>query len=610
VITKRIIAGVSLAALLATLSVPSVGQVRPKLDVVRIEPIQAFIDNPASRTGAARSLSGFAQIQLERSLNGDTAARKELLIARRAAALTLHDWEAVISLTTAIRKLEPKAAMQSVEGLVFEAVARASRRGYSSRKFAVALSEQLARLDGAIVASSLRSLRTSYYLMSRNSVLARLHGPIAAQAAARHNRADLRLASELLEQLFVLQRVVPELELIDELLARRLAATDMQVRDLWSPRQVVLSSTLPLAKVVVGIWDSGVDLALFKGRLWVNTREQQNGLDDDGNGFVDDNNGFAFDSDRRPSTGALGARPGRDSVEYDRLARYSVGWADLDAGETTDDAKFARAIARSLSAKERAEFNLDLDRLSFFTHGTGIASIAASGVPSVELMIGRLDYRIGQVPPPIDEADAAARVAYADKAVAYYKANGARIVNMSFRLTLPNVESSLASIEPDPVRRRERATIIYTRLHEGFEKAIRSAPEILFVAGAGNSNENNDVVRSFPAGVNADNLIVVGAVDSQLLPASISSYGASVDVYALGVSVPQKLVGGRTIRFTGTSSATPQVTNFAAKLLALCPALTVASLRKVIMETSTNEGPQRLRVINPRAGVARLSSCS
>jgi hypothetical protein len=79
-----------------------------------------------------------------------------------------------------------------------------------------------------------------------------------------------------------------------------------------------------------------------------------------------------------------------------------------------------------------------------------------------------------------------------------------------------------------------------------------------------------------------------------------------VHLYALGVSVPQATVGGHRIRYTGTSSATPQVTNLAGKLLALCATLSVAELRATIMETASLEGAQGLRVVHPRRAIEHI----
>lgn len=594
-------------SILSLMAVPaeSRGQANGAGDTVQVAPAPTYVRDRGARDALARDL----QALVARRLPGTTAPfeRKTLLSASRAAAMTLGQWQRVVDLTREIRALEPKPAMRQLEGFVVEAIARANLRpGRRSRRFRSELAAAASRLDGAVVAQSLRMMRAQYYLLGENTVRAQIEGRIASNIAAQRGTTNVRLASDLLEQLFALDRVVPQLQTIEDVLSRRLSRPDMRIEDRWAPRQIELNPTLPLNEVVIGIWDSGVDPDVLGSVLWRNPNEMPNGRDDDGNGFVDDIHGFAFDAERRPTTGLLAELPGGSPAAFERLARYSIGWADLDAGDVTEDARFARSIAQSLTAEQRAAFELDLQRLSLVTHGTGIASIAAAGNPAARIMVGRLSYGIGQVPPVIDEASVAARIAYADRAIAYFQANGARIVNMSFRLTLPNVEASLASVESDPVRRRERALRIYNSLHEGFERAVRSAPGILFLAGAGNANENNDEIRSFPAGIRAENLITVGAVDARLEAADISSFGDSVDVYARGVSVPQKLVGGRTIRFTGTSSATPQVSNLAAKLLALCPSLTVRTLRGTILATATLEGAQRLRVIHPSRALRSL----
>jgi subtilisin family serine protease len=59
------------------------------------------------------------------------------------------------------------------------------------------------------------------------------------------------------------------------------------------------------------------------------------------------------------------------------------------------------------------------------------------------------------------------------------------------------------------------------------------------------------------------------------------------------------------INISGTSLAAPQVTNLAGKILALNPKLSVAKVRTLIEETATEEGPRKLKVINPAAALAR-----
>ena len=53
--------------------------------------------------------------------------------------------------------------------------------------------------------------------------------------------------------------------------------------------------------------------------------------------------------------------------------------------------------------------------------------------------------------------------------------------------------------------------------------------------------------------------------------------------------------------------AAPQVTNLAAKMLAVQPNLTVAQLRAIMEQTATAEGDKKLAVINPKAAMARVT---
>lgn len=129
------------------------------------------------------------------------------------------------------------------------------------------------------------------------------------------------------------------------------------------------------------------------------------------------------------------------------------------------------------------------------------------------------------------------------------------------------------------------------------------------MAGAGNEDNNADFQEYIPAGLQADNLITVGAVDLGGREASFSSSGKSVVVHALGVEVDGLIPGGVRMRFSGTSMASPQVANLAAKLLALKPALTTAELKALILagaERAPDAGgqPGRVKLLNPRRSAA------
>lgn len=88
----------------------------------------------------------------------------------------------------------------------------------------------------------------------------------------------------------------------------RMAAADVPADPLYSRQQAYLDPIkAPQAwdiergkpSAIVAVLDSGADSAHpdLRGRIWTNTREALNGLDDDNNGCIDDLHGCAFISD-------------------------------------------------------------------------------------------------------------------------------------------------------------------------------------------------------------------------------------------------------------------------------------------------------------------------
>jgi subtilisin family serine protease len=71
-----------------------------------------------------------------------------------------------------------------------------------------------------------------------------------------------------------------------------------------------------------------------------------------------------------------------------------------------------------------------------------------------------------------------------------------------------------------------------------------------------------------------------------------------VVVHANGFEVESFLPGGDRVKFSGTSMASPQVANLAAKLIALKPSLTVAQVKDAILAGAERNG--RVNLINPR----------
>jgi hypothetical protein len=102
------------------------------------------------------------------------------------------------------------------------------------------------------------------------------------------------------------------------------------------------------------------------------------------------------------------------------------------------------------------------------------------------------------------------------------------------------------------------------------------------------------------------NLIAVGAVNQAGDETSFTSYGDTVVVDADGYNVESYVPGGSKLQLSGTSMASPNVTNLAAKLFALQPSLTPAQVIDLIKRGSTTSEDGRRHLIDEKRSVALL----
>jgi subtilisin family serine protease len=192
------------------------------------------------------------------------------------------------------------------------------------------------------------------------------------------------------------------------------------------------------------------------------------------------------------------------------------------------------------------------------------------------------------------------------RTVAAFQEQRVRVVNMSWRYSATAYEGMLAwhNVGATPEERKQIARRLFALERDALREAITSAPEILFVAGSGNEDNNADFEEYIPAGFNLPNLLTAGAVDQAGEETSFSTFGQTVLVHANGFEVESLLPGGDRVKFSGTSMASPQVANLAAKLFALNPKLTVAEVRAAILEGTERKG--RVNLIHPRRTAERL----
>jgi subtilisin family serine protease len=157
--------------------------------------------------------------------------------------------------------------------------------------------------------------------------------------------------------------------------------------------------------------------------------------------------------------------------------------------------------------------------------------------------------------------------------------------------------------------RKKQAREIFDIGKNGLYDALKSAPAILFITAAGNSDNDVNFDEVIPSSFDLPNLVTVGAVDQAGEETSFTSFGKNVIAYADGFEVDSHIPGGSLLKLSGTSMASPEVTNLAAKLFALDPKLTpddVIALIKQGLEPSKKNA--KILLLNPKKSIEALKA--
>lgn len=348
--------------------------------------------------------------------------------------------------------------------------------------------------------------------------------------------------------------------------------------------------------VLVAVWDTGTAEGLFGAghplgdRLFTNAAEQLNGVDDDGNGIVDDLHGVIADPD--PAQRAYTFEPGAAAIEH--YAPFLRGVMDLRAGmASTEAAQRVLALMRSATDAESLEtLDSNLDAIGEWAHGTHVAGILLAGLPQAQLAIFRSAWagetRVYRHRGPTD-AELAAERANIEAIAAFIRTHHVRVVNASLGFEQDYVEGELG-YESDAYATaeavHERATAIQAHRRAEWQWIFEQCPETLFVIAAGNSNHDVMEYQDVAASIHAPNVLVVGAVDRFGSWATFTnSNPEQVRLFDFGVEVDSVIPNGEHVPLSGTSMASPNAANLAAKLISVDPSLTPARVIDVMVAT-------------------------
>ena len=340
----------------------------------------------------------------------------------------------------------------------------------------------------------------------------------------------------------------------------------------WLGRDTVLARDGG-ATVRIAVWDSGVDTLLFASQL---ARDAQGRVLLRG-----------YDQFKRRQDTPLAVLPAALAARADELNRSLQAYDDIESGVQSALATQMLERERAMSETALRAFDDALSDWSGYAHGTAVADIALAGHGRAQMVIARMEWWHGSPPVPCWSRELAVREAESvGDLLAFVVASGARVVNMSWNRAERSYLSNLEQCAPArPVAERlALARFTVDTIRAVLQSGMRAAPQVLFVGAAGNAGtsveEANPATRfSLP------NFLLVGAVNHRGERSRYTNHGPEVTLFANGDRVPARLPGGALSYPSGTSMAAPNVSNAAAKMLAVNPSLSGAELRSLLEQT-------------------------
>lgn len=533
--------------------------------------------------------------QLEEALKSDLArydiqdpsTLRSYYSAMASLAQLRGDWAAVPGWTAKSRALQEKVGGRLTAGLLTDLLSQQRLEKRDAAWLRAEVEKRYAALPWADVQESVKSGKGGAETYNPELVLGAFRGQVDAMAKNGQmvvpESIGLAIISNRLQaELFGPNKaaVVAGLQAVIDANTRTVARAD-----LWTPRTFAIPADAKATPVVVAVWDSGVDLSLFKPAA---------------------PRGMAFDMDSQPSSDLL--RPlGEAESRWPQLRGMLKGAMDQRAALDTVDSRQFRATLSGLKADQVKAFSEDVSLASVYVHGTHVAGIAVEGNPFARVYAATQLWSAKLDPVLPTEARAKATAASYGQMVEGFKKAGVRVVNMSWRYGPSAYEGALMFHNQGgtPEARKAEAARLFKIERDALRAAIAGAPDILFVAGSGNEDNSADFQEYIPAGLELPNLITAGAVDTAGQETSFSTFGKTVVVHANGFEVDSYVPGGVRMKLSGTSMASPQVANLAAKLIALKPALKATELKALILQgaermNGADGKPGRVVLIHPR----------
>lgn len=560
--------------------------------------VENLVRDDAAFAAFARDLRRDTESVLAQYEIADKSVERQLLTVVALLDYLEGKFDDALKRTAQIRALQEKPSDKLLSGMQARAMIAASNsipdRSSPAWRKAVsdAMAAELKGMPYEVIANDVKGAKARMETAGETLILGGVR-EVLQPTVAKTGSLSSDLAPRVVFARNGLLVNLPLKSTIIDTYATYLAANKVDKPAIWPTRDVALAPGYQFAPVRIAVWDSGVDTAIFSKQLV---------RDSAGKPAV-----IAFDKFSNPTTGDLIPISSEFQSRLPRMRARTKGFSDLRSNVDSPEATEVKQYLSSLKPDEYKSAIEEISLASNYGHGTHVGGIAMAGNPYANLVVARIEFNSKMLPEPcpspeLAERDAKAMQAYVD----FLKANQVRVVNMSWSGNVRGLEQGLemCGVGKDPAERKATARKYFDMQKDAMQRAFQGAPDILFVAAAGNSNVDASFNESLPAGLSLPNMITVGAVDHAGEEAAFTSYGPTVVVHANGYQVDSYMPGGERVPLSGTSMSAPQVTNLAGKILAVNPRLKPAQVIAIIRETAEKSPDGRRTLIHPANAVA------
>jgi hypothetical protein len=528
----------------------------------------------------------------------DKATQRDLLGLLAALDFLDGAYDRSIERLEQVRALQEKPADKLLSGLRLRAMARAAKaHGPAGDAYVKAVGADIAReiapLPREVVENGIKEAKAGSETLGEGRAIGYLREVVQPVVDTNGGALSSDFAPALVNVRLLVSSVLPLKQTLVDTYTAWLDANKVVKPDIWAARDVTLPARKGAKPVVIAVWDSGTDTALF-GKQVVREKNGQPAL-------------IAFDKYSRPAQGELIPVSAEVRAKLPQMKARTKGFSDLQSNIDSPEAAEVKKYISSLTPEQYKGAIEELILMGNYEHGTHVAGIAMAGNPQARLLVGRIEFGATLKPDPCPSREQAERDAKAAHAyVAFFRKHKARVVNMSWGGSVRGIEGDLeqCGIGKTPEERKVLAREYFEIGKKALTEAMASAPEILFVTAAGNSNQDASFVEDIPAGIVLPNLLTIGAVDRAGDEVGFTSYGPTVKAHANGYQVESFLPGGERVALSGTSMASPQVANLAGKILAVNPKLKPAQVIKLIVDTGERTADGRRNLIHPKKALA------